>query len=321
MLAKTTIGGMRDAGKTKVSDLVKEAMLNPDLMKALLSKVPIKPGAGSEITLRNQLARLTMMGAFQGARQGKEQSSPAPQTSAPSGKGMTWPQAIATEISNIGKGVYSAATLPGDVLAGRVDPASDEGIARTVGLAGMMVGGGRAPLKYAENGKVLASSTPLIYNPLGKALRPLAKDYPNGAEFRPDGRIARDVEGRELNAPFVAGRVSGTGAEQAITPAQYDAISEAALGGPSLGVSKSRLGSGRVGAFERTVVNNEPNYAIKYDKSLGPNSQNLVIAHEIAHAVDELSSRIDAEPLKALWMFDPSLIRERFTNSRAVHGG
>lgn len=46
-------------------------------------------------------------------------------------------------------GVSDAVTLPRDVAAGRVAPMSDEGIARTQGMAGLMVGGG---LPMAEEG-------------------------------------------------------------------------------------------------------------------------------------------------------------------------
>jgi hypothetical protein len=43
---------------------------------------------------------------------------------------------------NIGQGLLSAATLPGDVFAGRVDPNSDEGLQRAFDLAGFVGGAG-----------------------------------------------------------------------------------------------------------------------------------------------------------------------------------
>lgn len=49
--------------------------------------------------------------------------------------GETWPAKLA-------KSLYGAATLPGDVYAGRVDPNSDEGLDRAADLAGMMTGVG-----------------------------------------------------------------------------------------------------------------------------------------------------------------------------------
>lgn len=48
--------------------------------------------------------------------------------------GQTWP-------ARLGRSLYDAATLPGDVYAGRVDPRSDEGIGRAADLAGLVMGG------------------------------------------------------------------------------------------------------------------------------------------------------------------------------------
>jgi hypothetical protein len=48
--------------------------------------------------------------------------------------GQTWPARMARD-------AWSAAKLPGDVYAGRVDPLSDEGIGRATGLAGLAMGG------------------------------------------------------------------------------------------------------------------------------------------------------------------------------------
>jgi len=37
--------------------------------------------------------------------------------------------------------------------------------------------------------------------------RPFRKDYPNGAEITKDGKLAKDIDGREIAAEYVAGRV------------------------------------------------------------------------------------------------------------------
>lgn len=49
--------------------------------------------------------------------------------------GETWPAKLA-------QAAYQAATLPGDVYAGRTDPMSDEGIGRAADLAGLVMTGG-----------------------------------------------------------------------------------------------------------------------------------------------------------------------------------
>ena len=58
---------------------------------------------------------------------------------------QTWPAQLA-------KSAYGAATLPGDVYAGRVDPMSDAGIGRANDLAGLVMSGGTlgAPVKAGE---------------------------------------------------------------------------------------------------------------------------------------------------------------------------
>jgi hypothetical protein len=47
----------------KVEDLIGQAMLRPDLARALFNKVPSRPNAPSSITLRNALNRASMFAA------------------------------------------------------------------------------------------------------------------------------------------------------------------------------------------------------------------------------------------------------------------
>ncbi|MGN6102999.1 MAG: hypothetical protein ACTHOR_17815 [Devosia sp.] len=51
----TFLGGLRQAGISKMDDLLTEAMLNPQLAKTLMQKAPKRPGTGSMVTLRNVL--------------------------------------------------------------------------------------------------------------------------------------------------------------------------------------------------------------------------------------------------------------------------
>jgi hypothetical protein len=75
----------------------------------------------------------------------------APAAEPPSTLGEWWEQS--TAFRPMAEEAYSAATLPGDVYAGRVDPASDEAIERAAGLAGMVtLGAGAIPAKGAELG-------------------------------------------------------------------------------------------------------------------------------------------------------------------------
>jgi hypothetical protein len=56
-----TMGALRDAGIRKADDLVKAAMLNPDLAAALLRKVPDKITPNAAISLTQRLKRLAVI--------------------------------------------------------------------------------------------------------------------------------------------------------------------------------------------------------------------------------------------------------------------
>lgn len=58
VLGGTVIQALRQAGITKVEELIREAMLNPELMRALLMKAPKHKSAASVVRLRHVLAKL-----------------------------------------------------------------------------------------------------------------------------------------------------------------------------------------------------------------------------------------------------------------------
>ena len=60
VLGKNVIGRMHEAGMEQVSDLIRQAMLDPELARVLLSKAPAKPDAGSAMTLAHRLRRLSV---------------------------------------------------------------------------------------------------------------------------------------------------------------------------------------------------------------------------------------------------------------------
>ena len=60
VLGKNVIGRMHEAGMERVSDLIRQAMLDPELARVLLSKAPAKPDAGSAMTLAHRLRRLSV---------------------------------------------------------------------------------------------------------------------------------------------------------------------------------------------------------------------------------------------------------------------
>ena len=60
---------LRDAGLSHVDDLVKEAMLNPELARALLQKVPTKPDTGAAVRIMQAAKRIAVAGPTIGATQ------------------------------------------------------------------------------------------------------------------------------------------------------------------------------------------------------------------------------------------------------------
>lgn len=62
-LGSHVLVGMREAGIRNVEDLIRDAMLNPDLAKSLMMKAPKRAGTGSELTLGSRLRGLAMFSA------------------------------------------------------------------------------------------------------------------------------------------------------------------------------------------------------------------------------------------------------------------
>jgi hypothetical protein len=113
----------------------------------------------------------------------------------------------------------------------------------------------RAAASEAES---LASKSPMMYNPPVKSSRPFAADYPSGAPADAAGRLTRDIEGRPLTAQYIVGRRTLGGADEAISPAELDALAEKILGNRPALVPAKALPRGSVGAYDpntrRTLV-------------------------------------------------------------------
>lgn len=62
--AGTLIGSARAAGITKMDELLTDAMLHPDLARALLAKAPVHPKGGAMVTLSKALQRLALPAAI-----------------------------------------------------------------------------------------------------------------------------------------------------------------------------------------------------------------------------------------------------------------
>lgn len=79
-VAQHTISKMGAAGLTKVEELVREALLNPELAATLMRKAPVRAGAGPEISLGQQLKRLSMFGPIEAGGNSQHREEPPPLT-------------------------------------------------------------------------------------------------------------------------------------------------------------------------------------------------------------------------------------------------
>jgi hypothetical protein len=87
------------------------------------------------------------------------------------------------------------------------------------------------------------------------------------------------------------------GGDEAISPAQYDAISEGSIGSQPAGVPAGALPRGAVGSYREIRGPDGPERTVKFLKTLDPAAAEKVVGHEFGHVVDELSGRIPVEGL------------------------
>jgi len=126
----------------------------------------------------------------------------------------------------------------------------------------------------------LASRSASLYNPPAKPQLPIGAQYPRGVPTDATGRLTQDNKGRELVAEYIVGRRTVGGADEALTPAQLDALAEKALGRRPEVVAASSLPRRAVGAYDpntgRTFVY----------RGLPSDSKDMIAAHEIAHGLN-----------------------------------
>jgi hypothetical protein len=77
VLGKNVVGRLHEAGMEKVSDLIRQAMLDPELARILLAKRPAKPDTGTAMTLAHRLRRLSVYAPTQAS--GSDQKARAAQ--------------------------------------------------------------------------------------------------------------------------------------------------------------------------------------------------------------------------------------------------
>jgi hypothetical protein len=161
---------------------------------------------------------------------------------------------------------------------------------------------GNALLMGTRAPSSLASRSGFLYNAPPKPPRPFEADYPTGAPADATGRLTADIEGRPLGAQFVAGRRAVGGSDEAIPPAEFDALAEAAIGRAPVAVASGEI-RGDAGRFTRTAppadsASGDAVYDIYTNRTLSEGGRTLATGHELGHMVDELVGQIDPKGLQ-----------------------
>ncbi len=81
-----------------------------------------------------------------------------------------------------------------------------------------------------------------MYNSPIKNQRVFEADYPHGAQADETGKLLKTIDGDDITARLVVGRKVAGGADEAITPAAFDAIAEAIAGRATAILPQSLLG-------------------------------------------------------------------------------
>lgn len=165
--------------------------------------------------------------------------------------------------------------------------------------SGIITGATLKAIKGIKQGENLASKGTFIHNAPEVKPRPFELDYPNGAPADATGKLTHDIDGRELTAKYVAGRKTVGGSDAAIPTEEYDALAEAATGRRPQAVASRQIG-GDAGQYVVTTDRRSGNVIdreIFIDKALPPRKAENVLAHEIGHAIDEISGKMPIDGL------------------------
>jgi hypothetical protein len=161
-------------------------------------------------------------------------------------------------------------------------------------VRGLLSGDG--PQMSVADAENVANSYRVGYNPKPLNQRSFDVDYPRGARSDDTGRLVESQEGVKLDAPFVAGRRSLGGDDQGLGSAELEDAASRLV--DRVGKAGSGELRGRVGQY-REVYDDAGNKrrAIAYDQGLTAEQVPRVVAHEVGHAIDSLSGKIDTKGL------------------------
>ncbi len=165
-----------------------------------------------------------------------------------------------------------------------------------------------ANLNASEAARTTAESEHFnMYEPPRKRQRPFAEDYPRYPPTDAQGRLLYDIEGRPLSAEFVAGRRFSGKADERLSP---DDIKKAikqlnvTLDYMDPSAFRERVGGEYFGYNSR----NGPPFGDISINTKYKSHQDIIIAHELGHAIDHFSGKLTA-----------TLTPEEITELRAVY--
>jgi hypothetical protein len=179
-------------------------------------------------------------------------------------------------------------------IAGAVGEAANLGLNfLPVPGVGLAVGAGRwiPRLTRSAAPELLASKSARLYNPPAKSPRAFEADYPSGAPADATGRLTHDIEGRPLVGERIVGRRTLGGADEALTPAEIDAVISEITGNRPEAVAARQIG-GNAGLFR---ISFDPSgralYNVYVDRALAPAKKDRVVAHEAGHVIEHFAAR------------------------------
>jgi len=120
-------------------------------------------------------------------------------------------------------------------------------------------------------------------------VRPIEADYPKGVPADDTGPLRESIDGTPLTAPFIAGRRSATGLDQALQPEDVVAVGEGLTGRPPEAVPSRALPRGASGVYRSSAGVDGPERYIQYHQRLEGSHLDNVIAHEVGHAIDHMA--------------------------------
>lgn len=132
-----------------------------------------------------------------------------------------------------------------------------------------------------------------LYDPPRKPQRPFALDYGDDAQTDGQGRLIRDIEGRRLDANFIAGRRLFGEPDEPLSPEDIKNAMEQ-LDIRHVEVSPGMLPKHVVGLYSGSDSRRGPVGDIFVNNEISQSDRNLVTAHEFGHAIDHFAPLLSA---------------------------